>query len=281
MWISDKLPTSAQKPVLTAGNSRVNPLLPTGKLADVIQASVSRQLDKGIYELLYNGRRLTALSDRPLDVGRSYSLRVTGHDEQGRLFTTFSTRPPAAIQPALQLRLARQQDPTQLLATLASRAQAGALPQDLAAAVLALPQRSDVIDPRRLAERFLRSGLFLEALLAAGAPAANADLKALLLRLRAWLQGQPPARSISDREPGRQADSSPPRVAVPKAYQGAHLHQPFSFSPRTLAEPGSLDTLAQWLRSTEAALARVESQQLIALQAREAGHTLAGTAGFQ
>lgn len=274
MWISDNIPTSAQKPVLTPGANRVNPLLPIAPVGDTIKVWVSRQLDRNVYELLYNGRRLTTLSDNRLTVGQSYSLRVEGRDEQGRLITTVASRLSAGIDHALQLRLPQQQDPASLLAALYSRAQAGSLPPALSAAIMALPQRSDVTEPRRLNERIIRSGLFFEALLSGGYPAANSDLKALLLRLRSWLQGQPAEEAASDKSPARSADSPQTRGAVPKAYQGSHLYQPFSFTSRNMTDPELPGTPRQWLRATEGALARIESQQLIALHAREMGHIL-------
>lgn len=275
MWISDNIPVSSQKPLLTTGSGRVNAVLPISSLPDTIKILVSRQLDKNVYELLYGGRRLTTLSDQRLNVGQTYSLQVTGQDSQGRLITTLANRSSAALGQALQFRLAQQQDPASFLAALSARAQAGSLPAALSAAIMALPQRSDVTDPRRLIDRFLRSGLFLEALLSGGHSTSHADLKALLLRLRSWLQKQPVDEVAPGKSSERWADSPQTRTGLPKAYQGAHLYQPLAFSSRNILESEHLDTPKQWLRATEAALARIESQQLIALQARETGHTLA------
>jgi hypothetical protein len=196
--------------------------------------------------------------------------------------------PPAAaaantLAEAVQVAAARQGGLAPLLADLAQAASGGALPSSVAAAaarVLDLRVPLDGLDAAALRQAFARSGLFLEAGLAAALPSGTADmagpdLKAALLVLRqavnSWLDGEP--------APGlRQA---PPVGAPPPPYRGAPPSAQPAVPP-SLPAHAPLGVIAQrLLAETDAALARQTLLQVASLPKAGAGSLKAAQQGAQ
>jgi hypothetical protein len=185
--------------------------------------------------------------------------------------------PPApateSIADAVQAAASRQGGLGPLLADLEQAVKTEALPQPLAAvATRLLEARLPYADVSAAALRqaLTRSGLFLEAALAAGAPSdatlAGLDLKAALVVLRqmlkAWLESAPQATA---------AGATAPANAPPPPYRGA----PPSAQPAALASLSAYappEAVAQrLLGETAAALARHTLLQVASLPESDAG----------
>lgn len=190
---------------------------------------------------------------------------------------------PAAesIADAVQTAASRQGGLGPLLADLEQAIKTEALPQPIAAVVArVLDARLPVetLSTSELRQALARSGLFLEASLAASlgadaAPASGPDLKAVLLMLRQLLQ------AWTQSEPRSAAGPTAPTSAPPPPYRGA----PPSAQPQaqaSLAPYAPSGVVAQrLLAETEAALARQTLLQLASLPETDAGsHTRAGAA---
>src|SRR5262249_52375836 len=197
-----------------------------------------------------------------------------------------SSPPPAleteSIAAAIQAAASRQGGLGPLLADLEQAIRTDALPQPLAAiAARVLDGRlsMDGVSAEGLRQALARSGLFLEASLAAGLPAAAAprpglDLKAVLLVLRqmikAWADSEPRAGSVAS---AGSASAPPPpyRGAPPSAQPAAHVSLPAYAPAGAVAQ--------RLLVETGAALARQTLLQVASLPESESGsHAAAHTA---
>jgi hypothetical protein len=185
-----------------------------------------------------------------------------------------AANPPLAaaadtLAEAVQVAAARQGGLAPLLADLEQAANGGALPPAVAAAaarVLDLRAPIDGLDAAALRQALARSGLFLEAGLAAAMPAmAGMDLKAALLVLRQVM------KSWFDAEPAPGFRPAPPASAPPPPYHGAPPSAqpavPPSLSPH--APPGAI--AQRLLADTDAALARQTLLQVASLPDAGAG----------
>jgi hypothetical protein len=194
-----------------------------------------------------------------------------------------ATAAATTLAEAVQVAAARQGGLAPLLADLAQAASGGALPPSVAAAaarVLDLRVPLDGLDAAALRQAFARSGLFLEAGLAAALPSGTAgmagpDLKAALLVLRevvkSWVDGEP--------APGlRQV---PPASAPPPPYRGAPPSAQPTVAP-SLPAHAPLGAIAQrLLGDTDAALARQTLLQVASLPEAGAGSLKAVQQGAQ
>ena len=197
-----------------------------------------------------------------------------------------SSPPPAleteSIAAAIQAAASRQGGLGPLLADLEQAIRTDALPQPLAAiAARVLDGRlsMDGVSAEGLRQALARSGVFLEASLAAGLPAAAAprpglDLKAVLLVLRqmikAWADSEPRAGSVAS---AGSASAPPPpyRGAPPSAQPAAHVSLPAYAPAGAVAQ--------RLLVETGAALARQTLLQVASLPESESGsHAAAHTA---
>ncbi|AMN46623.1 hypothetical protein ACG33_05825 [Steroidobacter denitrificans] len=196
--------------------------------------------------------------------GETLQLRVLRNSPVLALETLSSSASSEAdfMTDALRKYVPRQESPALLLANLAWLAQGKGgtqgLPREVTLAATglwqALPETAKLGDPAALRDALVRSGVFLEAHLAAGANAAlRSDLKALLLSLVRTLQLQ-----------GARASAAGPGT-------GTHFPLPASGGPLTPlpAAPASLallDTPAPQLnelaRHAEGALARLMTTQI-------------------
>lgn len=174
-----------------------------------------------------------------------------------------------SVAEAVQVAAARQGGLAPLLADLEQAVTAEALPASVAAAaarVIDLRLPFDGLDAAGLRQALARSGLFLEAGIAAAlasgtAFSAGMDLKAALLMLRQMLK----AWSDAEPAPAASAASAAPASAPPPPYRGA----PPSAQP---AVPPSLPMYAptvavgqRLLAETDAALARQTLLQVASL----------------
>jgi hypothetical protein len=186
-----------------------------------------------------------------------------------------------SIAAAVQAAASRQAGLGPLLADLEQAVKTEALPQPIAAVAAPLLDARlslEELDPVGLRQALARSGLFLEASLAAsllpgGTPPAGLDLKAILLllqqMLKAWSQSEPRAASTA----------AAPASAPPPPYRGA----PPSAQP---SAPASLPAYApsgavaqRLLAETDAALARQTLLQVASLPETDAtGSHAAGRA---
>jgi hypothetical protein len=178
-----------------------------------------------------------------------------------------------SIAAAVQAAASRQAGVGPLLADLEQAVKTEALPQPIAAVAARLldarPSLED-LDPVGLRQALARSGLFLEASLAAsllpgGTPPAGLDLKAILLllqqMLKAWTQSEPQAASTAA---AAMASAPPPpyRGAPPSAQPSA---------PASLPAYAPSGAVAQrLLAETDAALARQTLLQVASLPERNA-----------
>ncbi|HXW27715.1 MAG TPA: flagellar hook-length control protein FliK [Xanthobacteraceae bacterium] len=199
--------------------------------------------------------------------------------------------PPAASPPlsadalaeAVQAAAARQGGLAPLLADLEQAANGGALSASVAAAaarVLDLRVPLDGLDPAALRQALARSGLFLEAGLAATlasgtAGAAGAmDLKAALLVLRqmakAWfdVEGAPAPTAMAA-----------PANAPPPPYRGAPPSAQPAVPPSLAPYAPAGATAARLLAETDAALARQTLLQVASLPAPVTGSLSAAQRG--
>ena len=179
-------------------------------------------------------------------------------------------RPTESIAAAVQAAASRQGSLAPLLTDLEQAVKTDALPQPLAAVAARLLDARlslDGVSAAGLRQALTRSGLFLEASLAAGGPNdARLDLKVALLVLRqmlkAWAEGEPRTGSAASAAP-----VSPP----PPPYRGA----PPSAQPAvpvSLAAYAPAGAVAQRLLSeTDAALARQTLLQVASLPESESG----------
>jgi hypothetical protein len=196
-----------------------------------------------------------------------------------------SSPPPAleteSIAAAIQAAASRQGGLGPLLADLEQAIKTDALPQPLAAvAARVLDGRLslDGVSAEGLRQALARSGLFLEASLAAGLPADAAprpglDLKAALLVLRqmikAWAESEPRAGSVAS---AASVSAPPPyRGAPPSAQPAAQVSLPAYAPAGAVAQ--------RLLVETDAALARQTLLQVASLPESESGsHVAAHTA---
>lgn len=197
--------------------------------------------------------------------GETLQLRVLRNSPVLALETLSSSASASSetdfMTDALRKYVPRQESPALLLANLAWLAQGKGgtqgLPRDVMAAAAglwqALPDTAKLGDPAGLRDALVRSGVFLEAHLAAGANAAlRSDLKALLLSLGRSLQLQ-----------GARASAAGPGIAhSPLPASGGPL-TPLPAAPASLAlldAPAS--QLNELARHTEGALARLMTTQI-------------------
>ena len=181
-----------------------------------------------------------------------------------------SPAPADALAEAAQVAAARQGGLAPLLADLEQAANGDALPSSVATAaarVLDLRLPLAGLDAAALREASARSGLFLEAGLAASLSSGSAagmaggvDLKAALLvlrqMLRSWFDGEPAAGP---------AGLPPPVSAPPPPYRGAPPSAQPAVPPSlpAYAPPGAM--AQRLLAETDAALARHALLQLASL----------------
>jgi hypothetical protein len=178
-----------------------------------------------------------------------------------------------SIAAAVQTAASRQGGLGPLLADLEQAVKTEALPQPLAAMAARLLDARlslDTVSAAGLREALARSGLFLEAALAAGIPAggspsAGLDLKAVMLVLRqmlgAWAEGEP--RTSAAATTVASAPPPPYRGAPPSAQPAA----PASLSPYAPACAVAQRLLAE----TDAALARQTLLQVASLPESDDG----------
>jgi Flagellar hook-length control protein FliK len=178
-----------------------------------------------------------------------------------------------SIATAVQAAASRQGGLGPLLADLEQAVKTDALPQPLAALaarVLSGRLPLDGVSAAGLREALARSGLFLEASLAAGLPAdaaaPGADLKAMLLVLRemlkAWGESAPRAGSAGSTGPAN-APPPPYRGAPPSAQPAASASLPAYAPAGAVAQ--------RLLAETDAALARHTLLQVASLPDRDPG----------
>jgi hypothetical protein len=178
-----------------------------------------------------------------------------------------------SIAAAVQAAASRQGGLGPLLADLEQAVKTEALPQplaDMATRLLDARLSLEAISAAGLRQALARSGLFLEASLAAGmptgpSPSPDADLKAAMLVLRqmlsAWAEGSPRTSSAS-----ATAASAPPppyRGAPPSAQAVASASLP-TFAPSGAAAQ-------RLLAETDAALARQTLLQVASLPESDTG----------
>jgi Flagellar hook-length control protein FliK len=185
-----------------------------------------------------------------------------------------------SIAPAVQAAASRQAGLGPLLADLEQAINTEALPQPVAAAAARMLEARlplDGLNAAGLRQALARSGLFLEASLAAPASAVapGADLKAALLVLRQML------KSWADTAPRAPSLAGPPANAPPPPYRGA----PPSAQPPALASLppyAPAGAVAQrLLAETDAALARQTLLQVASLPQNGAGASHAAERGAQ
>jgi hypothetical protein len=175
-----------------------------------------------------------------------------------------------ALAEAVQVAAARQGGLAPLLADLGQAATGGALPASVATAaarVLDLRLPLAGLDAAALRQALGRSGLFLEAGLAASLSSGSAagmaggvDLKAALLVLRQML------RSWFDAEPAPGPASLPaPASAPPPPYRGAPPSAQPAVPPSLPADAPPVAMAQRLLAETDAALARHTLLQLASL----------------
>jgi hypothetical protein len=188
-----------------------------------------------------------------------------------------ASSPPApateSIATAVQTAASRQGGLGPLLADLEQAVKTDALPLPLAAVaarVLAGRLPLDDVSAGGLRQALARSGLFLEASLAAGppedaVPTSSLDLKAVLLVLRqmlkAWAESEPRASAASAAPTN--VPSPPYRGAPPSAQPAAHASLPAYAPAGTVAQ--------RLLAETDAALARQTLLQVASLPENDPG----------
>jgi Flagellar hook-length control protein FliK len=202
-------------------------------------------------------------------------IAVTGTPAAPVPQTASPSLPAAAetLAEAVQVAAARQGGLAPLLADLEQAANSGALPPSVAAAaarVLDLRVPLAGLDAAALRQALARSGLFLEAGLAAALPTgtpdmAGTDLKAALLVLRQVM------KSWFDGEPAPGFRPAPPASAPPPPYRGAPPSAQPAVPP-SLSAHAPLAAMAQrLLADTDAALARQTLLQVASLPDAAAG----------
>jgi hypothetical protein len=260
--------------LLGSGTSPSPSLLAEWRVGAILEAIAVRDSRSGQLWLDIGGQRHPA---------RVASGDVTGPRDGERLqvrvlrnspvlaLETISTQPTessaqsAVIADALRKFVPRQQSPALLLANLAWIAQRKSGVETLPRAVIqaaaqlwhALPEAEALADPKALETAIARSGVFLEANLAAHRgppdPRIAADLKTLLLTLNRTLQAQgakPSSVHADDAMPAPVPTARGPLTALPGA-------------PATLAvldePPQQLNELA---RQTDGTIARLTTVQI-------------------
>ena len=283
MWVSN--PTLAPVERVQPAPIAIQRVLPAIAPGTALNVLVAGSLRSGAYELLVNGQRLTALSEHRLEVGGQYRLQVVGQDAAGQVILKPIPESVSQLQAAIQQRLTLQLEPTRLMQALLSlkNSESPLAPSKEVAAFLgAFAQRRDISRSQGLACRMAKSGLFFEHILARGRDTADADLKGLLLKLRAFLTNQ--AKQAGTGVPTVSEEGEAPSSAKPHSipssanalYRSVNMKEqrPFSFGSRSLlTEMLNLDTVSGLKRAVEGAISRLEAQQLLALQAQQQNHT--------
>ncbi len=176
------------------------------QVGQVLQALVTDKTPSGQIVLRIGGQQITATADIPVQKGATLQLEVTRLDPTPTLKilnpTTAAAPQPAAtttLGQQLQALLPNQGEISTVLTALFDPAKnanilavLGTKAELLEALFKTISRSADLAVPTQLQQAMQKSGLFLEATLAAmvsGAPAAPFDdLKTALLRLRAQLE---------------------------------------------------------------------------------------------
>jgi hypothetical protein len=222
------------------------------------------------------GATLAIDSPRPLPVGSLLSARV--QSDQSLSFVPLSGRQEQlAITQQLSTQQSRQASLQGLLATLQQlrndNSQTGEVRATVDKLLASLPDIRQLSDPKGLAQALSNSGVFLEAKLLAGLPAALApDLKAQVVRLVAQLLPGLPgnatfnpaaaASTLAQVMPGmvRNALGMLGQVS-PRPHPGG-----FPLPSRLLQSQDGEGDLEHLLRLAAAAISRLQSHQLASLE---------------
>ncbi|MBB3046347.1 hypothetical protein FHR99_000583 [Litorivivens lipolytica] len=196
------------------------------RVGAILDVMVARQNDASSYTLNLGRHQLNATSELPLTVGKRAHLQVMGSDAQGRPALRPLSEQQGQVAVQLQQRVASQQS--------APLRQALQIPttntfakQALEPLLAVLPQREDVMNAGKLRQTLLRSGLFLEALLARGQLPQGTDLKALLVRLAGQHTPQPAqtAQTVSAPPPNPNSSQVQSGSALPQQNASASPQQ--------------------------------------------------------
>ncbi|MBF4207611.1 flagellar hook-length control protein FliK [Pseudomonas donghuensis] len=222
------------------------------------------------------GATLAIDSPRPLPVGSLLSARV--QSDQSLSFVPLSGRQEQlAISQQLSTQQSRQASLQGLLNTLQQLPRDNSQPNELRATVdkllASLPDVRQLSDPKGLAQALSSSGVFLEAKLLAGLPAALApDLKAQVVRLVAQLLPGLPGNATFN--PGAAASTlaqvMPGMVRNALGMLGQVSPRPhpggFPLPSRLLQSQDGEGDLEHLLRLAAATISRLQSHQLASLE---------------
>ncbi len=279
MWIN----TPALAPLGSAQQTPqlIKQVLPAVASGAVLNVLVSKQFQAGLYEILLNGQKMTARSQHFLEPGQNYRLQVSGFDSNGQMVLRSLPGQTHTQDSALQQRLATQVDPERLFQALHASVRAeGVLPKEIAALAAAFVQRREITSAKRLVERIRQSGLFFERGVRSGS-ALPSDLKGILQKVSEWL-GQQERQGLSDTglvRPGYTGSStdgegelafSGRKPFTTYATVSQEHKRPFSFKhSHSMMELSELTTITGLKKAVDGALARIESQQILAHQAQQ------------
>jgi len=244
--------------------SRVAPaLLAAWRAGAVLEALVvSADADQGTARVLIQGRALEVRTEVPLQSGQRLSLEAEPRPGHWRL----RIPPPperAVLHQALRQALPRQQPLAPAIQTFVRAVADSRLPPSVRA--LAAQLTAQVLEPRRLAtadglrQAVERSGIFLEARLAASVPPTTAPaLPSSVVKAPPLPAGAPPA--------GHESVASDLKGLLLRLLH--LLRAPTPARPdKDAADPdhAATETLRALTRHAEGALARIELHQLRAL----------------
>ncbi|MFA5530856.1 MAG: flagellar hook-length control protein FliK [Thiohalomonadaceae bacterium] len=259
----DLMRLAAERPSLIL-LSRVAPaLLAAWRAGAVLEALVvSADADQGTARVLIQGRALEVRTEVPLQSGQRLSLEAEPRPGHWRL----RIPPPperAVLHQALRQALPRQQPLAPAIQTFVRAVADSRLPPSVRA--LAAQLTAQVLEPRRLAtadglrQAVERSGIFLEARLAASVPPTTAPaLPSSVVKAPPLPAGAPPA--------GHESVASDLKGLLLRLLH--LLRAPTPARPdKDAADPdhAATETLRALTRHAEGALARIELHQLRAL----------------
>lgn len=244
------------------------------QVGQLLQATVLSNPGAGLYVLRIGQGTVEARTTLQLGPGQALTLEVSQAGAQPVL-KLVPAQVSDTLARALRTALPRQQPLAPLLREFAAAAQtpAAELPAAATRAVrhllTQLTSLTQLLRPEGLQRAILNSGLYLEAKLAHAAatgtpPQTQEDFKANLLRLAAALSASPPAQA-------------PSASALPEErVDGAMQPHPRSDTPAPPPGRGGVSDTSETaqhklLLQTDAALARVQTQQARTLPHEHAG----------
>lgn len=261
--IIDKTAGTSGQPPLAGVKQPIPASAAIVKVGTVLDVVVFARLGNQQYDLRSNHLRLLASSEQALQTGTRQQLLITGIRPDGsvtarpvQVSSTFAHE----LSPMILQRLGSATAPQNLVQLIQQLGQnPGSLGSLYAQLVAILPKRQERMDAHSL-RKWLVESSGLSSTATAGAPAGNAqkaDLKTLLLTL------------MSENVSPRGIPEAGAKVSLPPGYSAwsEEVTELFRLGSgaSTSAQTGSL------YQALQGALSRLESQQLLYLQAKHEG----------